>query len=558
MGEVWRCQDLRLGRDVAVKVLLAGDPNPEELRRLRQDAVAAGGLRHPGTTVVYDIDEHEGRMFIVTELLRGQDLAKLLKARPGGLPAGQAVDFAMEIADALDRAHGQGVIHGDLKPQNLFVQADGPLKVCDFGLARDLNAGQSLTSRPVSTPAYMAPEQWEGKPADPGTDLYQLGCVLYEMLTGQVPFHGPGLPTLINQHLTESPVPPRDSNPDVPGALSSLVLSLLAKAPADRPASASAVLAALSQIRDPGQPAPAAEAVEASQMQVASVSRVAGSLEVCAVNAAGRFRHCVGMEDGSSRKWEAWTDVPLPAFGTVTAIAAARAGEDLKVAVVINGVAYLSENQGEWRELPGAATHGLLITDVAIPSGWAEASGSASVRAYVLDDKGHVWATDGARALAVSVTGQLTAIAAATWGKPDPVLIACAEEDIVCRFWWAGDRNMRVHRVPGTGSGPVADLASVALAGYRIEVFVLGADGRIWASTFRNVQDGRVDWSKWAAVPLPPGRVAKITACKLGHCEGAIIATTDDGAIHQARYEIELSSTGHAIWSPWSAVPPPR
>jgi hypothetical protein len=555
MGEVWRCHDLRLGRDVAVKVLLAVGPDPKELRCLRRDAVVAGGLRHPATTVVFDIDEHGGRMFIVTELLRGKDLAKLLKARPDGLPASQAVDFAIEIADALVHAHGQGITHGDLKPQNLFVQDEGPLKVCDFSIARDLNTLPSLTPRPISTPAYMAPEQWEGKPAGPGADLYQLGCVLYEMLTGQVPFRGPGLPALINQHLTECPVPPRDSNPGVPVALSTLVVSLLAKEPADRPPSAVAVLAALSRIRDPGQSARPGQAAEAPVTQVASASPAAGALEVCAVNAAGRLRHCRGMEDGRSRKWEAWTDFPLPAFGKVTAISAAHAGESLKVGVVVDGVAYLREDLGEWRELPGAAMHGLLVRDVAVTSCRAGASSFASVRAYVLDDEGHVWASDGARTLAVPVTGHLTAIATAIWGKPDPVLLACAEEDIVCRFWWPGDRDMRLHRVPGAGPGPVVDLASASLAANRIEVFVLGADGRIWASTFRNVHDGQVDWSNWTAVSLPPGRVAVIAACRLGHCEGAIIATTDDGAIYQAQYEIEVSRTGHAAWTPWSQVP---
>jgi hypothetical protein len=551
IGEVWRCHDLRLGRDVAVKVLDA-NPGPEDKRRLRRDALAAGGLRHPASTVVFDIDEHDGRMFIVTELLQGHDLAKLLKARPGGLPASQAVDFAIEIADALAHAHGQGITHGDLKPHNLFVQDDGPLKVCDFGLARDLNALPSFTPRPVSTPAYMAPEQWEGRPAGPGADLYQLGCVLYEMLTGQVPFGGPGLPMLINQHLTQAPVPPRDSNPGVPAVLSTLVVSLLAKAPADRPPSATAVLIALSRIRDPGQPTRPGQAKETSVTRVASVSRGVGSLEVCAVNAVGRLRYCCGTKDGRARRWAAWADVPLPAFGKVMAISAAHAAEGLRVGVVVSGVAYLTEGPGKWLELKGAAPHGLLVRDVAVTSGWAGASGFASVRAYVLDDEGHVWASDGERALAVPVTGHLTAIATAIWGKPDPALLACGEEDIVCGYWWPGDLNMRLRRVPGGGPGPFVDLACASLAANRIEVFVLGADGRIWASTFRNILNDQVNWT---ALALPPGRVVQIAACPFGSCQGAIIAATDDGGIYQAQYEIEVARTGHAAWTQWSAVP---
>jgi hypothetical protein len=552
-GEVWRCHDLRLGRDVAVRVLAAG-LDPDDMRRSRREAEIAGALRHPGITVVFDIEEHDGQILIVSELLRGQDLARLLKGRPDGLPASQAVSFGIEIASALAHAHRQGFVHRDLKPQNLFVQDDGPLKVCDFGIARDANVLSSLTTRPISAVAYIAPEQWEGKPVSVSTDLYQLGCLLYEMLTGRPPFQGPGLPALIHQHLAESPVPPRDSNPRIPGALSTLVVSLLAKAPADRPASAAAVLTALTRIQDPGQRP--GQAVAAPATQVTSVSRAAGSMELCAVNAAGRFRYCSGTTEGDSRAWGAWTDFPLPAFGKVTAISTAPEGEGLKVAVVANGVPYLSESPGQWRELPGMAMLGLPATDVAIPSGLAGSAGPASAMAYVLDDEGRVWGSDGARLLAVPITGQLTAIAAATWGKPDPVLVGCAEEDVVCRFWWAGDRDMRVHRVPGAGLGhPVADLACAALAANRLEVFVLSADGRIWASTFRNVEDGRVDWSNWAVVPLPPGRVVQITACPLGRWDGAIFAATDDGAIHQAQYGIEVARMGHATWSRWSTVP---
>lgn len=249
MGEVWRCRDLRLGRDVAVKVLLATDPDQEDVRRFRREAEAAAALRHPGITVVFDIDEADGRMFIVTELLHGQNLADLLKEHPGGLPAGRALDLGIEIASALEHAHGHGIVHRDLKPLNLFVQAEGPLKVCDFGIARDLNATSSLTTHGIGTPGYMSPEQWEAKPASPGMDLYSLGCVLYQSLTGRLPFGGPTIPAFMRQHFQDVPAPPRDLRPDVPAELSDLVLRLLAKDPADRPASAGVVLDELRRIR---------------------------------------------------------------------------------------------------------------------------------------------------------------------------------------------------------------------------------------------------------------------------------------------------------------------
>jgi serine/threonine protein kinase len=126
------------------------------VRRFRREAETAVGLRHPGITVVFDVDEADGRLFIVTELLQGQNLARVLEAHPGGIPVGRALGYGIEIAAALAYAHGRGIVHRDLKPLNLFVQDNGPLKVCDFGIARDLNAVSSLTTSPIGTPPYMA------------------------------------------------------------------------------------------------------------------------------------------------------------------------------------------------------------------------------------------------------------------------------------------------------------------------------------------------------------------------------------------------------------------
>jgi len=257
MGEVWAGRDARLSRDVAVKVMTATEPDPEEVERFSREATVAAGLQHPGITVVFDAGEHDGRLFLVTELLTGRDLAKVLRERPGGLPLADVADLGVQLADALAAAHARGIIHRDLKPANLYLQTDGRLKICDFGLARDLTSARQLTQAGTifGTPSYMAPEQWDGAPSSPSADLYAVGCILHELVTGKVPFTG-ALPALMVQHLMKTAVPLREQRPDVPAALSDLVAALLAKKPADRLASAGEVHDVLASLREEPVPAP--------------------------------------------------------------------------------------------------------------------------------------------------------------------------------------------------------------------------------------------------------------------------------------------------------------
>ena len=265
-------RDLRLNRDVAVKVLRDADPGEADVRRFVREATVAAGLQHPGITVVFDADADDGRPFIVTELLNGRDLGKVLAAHPGGLPLDQVLDFGAQLADALAAAHGRGIIHRDLKPANLFVQADarlpnGRLKVCDFGLARELASSSKVTvaTEVFGTPAYMAPEQWRMTAASPSADLYAVGCILYKMLTGRVPFEEASLPALMAQHLTQPPDPPRNLKPGIPAVLNDLVLSLLSKEPASRPAGAAEVLAILARPQEARRQAPTPARTSADQ-----------------------------------------------------------------------------------------------------------------------------------------------------------------------------------------------------------------------------------------------------------------------------------------------------
>jgi serine/threonine protein kinase len=238
MGEVWKAYDIQLSRAVAVKVLLGFDANEELLVRFQREAEIGARLQHPGITVVHDVGKHEGRLFIVMELLEGMDLAGVLARRLEGLPLPEVLGLGLQAADALAAAHAQDVVHRDLKPANLFRLTDGRLKICDFGIARTTEATQGLTvtGRPFGTPPYMAPEQWRGEHVDARCDVYALGCVLQELLTGTPPFRAMGQPwALMRQHLEEEPPRLRSIRADVPADVDLLIASMLAKEPGARP-----------------------------------------------------------------------------------------------------------------------------------------------------------------------------------------------------------------------------------------------------------------------------------------------------------------------------------
>jgi len=258
MAEVFLAHDEVLDRDVALKVLRSQYAGDEEFyERFRREATSAAGLSHPNIVQVYDRGEvDDGTCYIAMEYVSGGTLKERLDER-GPMGPERALAVAGQVAEALWAAHERGVIHRDIKPQNILVTDMGHLKVTDFGIARAASAATiSATNAVFGTAGYLSPEQALGEPATPRSDLYSLGIVLYELLTGFVPYRADNPVAVCMKHVTEPLTPPRRLDPTIPEAVDALVVKMLAKDPADRPASASELLEDIEGVRS-GAPPPA-------------------------------------------------------------------------------------------------------------------------------------------------------------------------------------------------------------------------------------------------------------------------------------------------------------
>jgi len=239
MATVFLARDRVLDRDVAVKVLrdqFATDP--VFLARFTREALAAAGLSHPGLVPIFDAGVEDGTAFIVMEAVHGRTVHEVLRS-DGPFAIERAVRVAADVCAVLDVAHRAGVVHRDIKPANILLSDDGRTRVLDFGIAHSTgSAGLTQIATVIGTAAYLSPEQAAGEPSRPRSDLYSLGCVLDEMLTGAPPFEAEAPVALLHRHVHDEPAPPSTLRPDVNEQLDAVVLRLLAKDPSARPATA--------------------------------------------------------------------------------------------------------------------------------------------------------------------------------------------------------------------------------------------------------------------------------------------------------------------------------
>jgi Tol biopolymer transport system component len=473
MGEVYRARDSRLGRDVALKVLpIALSSDGERLRRFEQEARTAGRLNHPNVLTVFDVGVHENAPYIVTELLQGEELRAHIMRGP--IPQPRAIDFARQIASGLAEAHANGVVHRDLKPENVFVTADGRAKILDFGLAKlkeppagsHIETAASLTGPGVvmGTAGYMAPEQVRGRDADERADIFSLGVVLHEMLSGMRPFSGESAVETMSAILTVDPPELNQIDPRISPVLARIVGRCLNKRPEQRFQSASDLAFALDALMSAPQP-PGTLAVATAP---AAPRRRGGRLAVIAGLAA------VGI-GGLTAAWslnrsDYWWRNPL-AEGQFTPLTDFPEAEvDAVISHDGKFVAFLSDRDGpfdvwagqigtgEFHNLTKGRTRDMMnprvrnltfspdgsqvVTEVRVSGravSWSVPTMGGSVRPFA-DGVELTWSPDGTR------------LAYHTDGPGDPIFVG-ARDDKVGKQIHAGPRGVHCHYLSWSPDG---------------------------------------------------------------------------------------------------------
>jgi len=331
MAEVYEGRDRLLARRVAIKVPLSQHAHDSDFaHRFRREAQAAASLSHPGVVAVYDTGSENGTHFIVMEYVDGRTLKDVIRAEAPLYPD-RAAEISADVCSALAAAHARGMVHRDVKPANIMLMPDGRVKLMDLGIAR-VAAGETLTQTAamLGTAQYLSPEQAQGQEVDYRSDLYSLGCCLYEMLTGTVPFRGATPVAIAYRHVREDPAPPRLLNPDIPPSLEAVCLKAMAKRPEDRYQTAAEFRADLERVRTGQRVAagPAGGGAATAAMATTMLPPLAGhpggagdgtSAMTGTVTAGRAARH--GGPPPGRRRWWLWVLVPLGVVALAVGVA---------------------------------------------------------------------------------------------------------------------------------------------------------------------------------------------------------------------------------------------
>jgi beta-lactam-binding protein with PASTA domain/predicted Ser/Thr protein kinase len=336
MADVFLAEDQQLGRKVALKLLyhrFAQDPDFVE--RFRREAQAAAGLQHPNVVSVYDRGTFDDTYYIAMEYLPGRSLKQLIREEAPLDPL-RAIDITIQILKAARFAHRRGVIHRDLKPHNVIVDDSGHAKVTDFGIARAGASDMTETGSIMGTAQYLSPEQAQGRAVDAASDLYSVGVVLYEMLTGRVPFDAESAVSIALKHVSEAPVPPSQINPEIPPELEQTVLWVLNKNASDRPVDADQLITVLEHCREAiasagaGQHTASMAAVAAAGAAAGAGAAIAGpgvaayqQAQAQTTNGSGEMSAVHPIEERERRSWVLWGWVLLVVLLIAGAAAAA-------------------------------------------------------------------------------------------------------------------------------------------------------------------------------------------------------------------------------------------
>lgn len=295
MGVVYKAQDPTIGRTVALKTMrldVHGLETDDVLRRFKNEARAAGLLNHPNIVTIYDAGEQDGMFYIAMEFIEGTTLQSLL-AEKRVLTPEETIQICRQICKGLDYAHANGIVHRDIKPANVMMTPDGTVKIMDFGIAK-AGGGMTSTGQVLGTPNYMSPEQIKGKVLDGRSDLFSFGVVLYEMVTGEKPFVGQNITTIIYKIVHENPIPPRDLDVTIHPGLSMVVTRTLAKTPEDRYQTGAELMKDLENYKSAGSSLSATAVLPTAAVNRTDATQLAPQAGQAAAAAASAVRTAIG------------------------------------------------------------------------------------------------------------------------------------------------------------------------------------------------------------------------------------------------------------------------